>query len=84
MRAATERLGKITEITTETEEIELEENESGSESTSSDSESESELETETEVLNEDDPRAVIVKINEPGKDKDAPEVIYRLNENMEK
>ena len=83
MKAATERLGKISEITTETEETETEESETEPESTPSESESESEPETETEVINEDDPRAVIVKINEPEKDKVAPEVIYRLNDNME-
>ena len=81
MRAATERLGKISEITTETEETETEESETEPESTPSESECESEPETETEVINEDDPRAVIVKINEPEKDKETAEVIYRLNEN---
>ena len=84
MKAATERLGKISEITFETEETDTEESETEPECTLNESESDSEPDTEAEVLNKDDPRAVIVKIDDPGKDVVTPEVIYRLNENTEK
>ena len=84
MRAATERLGKISEITPETNETDTEESETEPECNTNESESDSEPDTDAEVINEDNPRAVIVKIDDPGKDVVTPEVIYRLNENTEK